>query len=180
METISKALILLSIVAHLIILGHAQNTTLITQTCNQTPNYNLCVSTLTSDPKTRYANDTRHLAIIMVLHANGLSTKTQNHIFGLIRNRGIAGPVRQLLDKCYQNYSRIITNRLIETVEDLLAKRYAFAPDMMKNVQRYVNVCEGSFKKPVKSPISADNKAMFDLSGVAYAIISHLSNNNVT
>ncbi|XP_056682918.1 cell wall / vacuolar inhibitor of fructosidase 1-like [Spinacia oleracea] len=175
METIIHALILLSVVAsHIIILCHAQNTTLITQTCNQTPNYNLCVSTLTSDPKTRYAKDMRDLAIIMVLHANGIATKTQNHIFGLIRNRGIAGLERQLLNNCYQNYSTIITKRLIETVEDLSAKKYDFARDMMKDVQRSVNVCEGSFEKPVKSPISVDNKAMFEISGVAYAIVSYL------
>ncbi|XP_056694818.1 cell wall / vacuolar inhibitor of fructosidase 1-like [Spinacia oleracea] len=180
MERSSQALVFLSFVSQLIILVHAQNTTLITQICNQTPNNNLCVSTLNSDPNTLNANDTRDLAIIMVIHTNDMATKTQNHIVGLLRNRAIEGTMRQLLGKCYRMYFMITKDRLIETVNSLSAKNYALARDMMKDVQTSIDNCEGSFNEIVKSPISADNKAASDLSLVAYAIVSYISNHNVT
>ncbi|XP_021740033.1 cell wall / vacuolar inhibitor of fructosidase 1-like [Chenopodium quinoa] len=177
MEGSCKALIIVSIVAHLIVVANGENATLIlliNQTCKQTNNYDLCVTTLNSDPKTGNAKDMRDLATIMVSHVDDEASKTRDHISGLLKNRTIDKPTKKLLKACIDRYNIIIINWLKEVREGLSYRDYGFARDSMAAVPTNVELCERSFEAPIKSPISADSKAMDDLSNVAYDIVFYM------
>ena len=60
-----------------------------------------------------------------------------------------------------------------ETLEGLLDKDYGLAQDSMAAVPTNVELCETSFKRPIKSPISKESKATNDHSKVAFAIVSY-------
>ena len=158
-------------VAHLVILVHAQNATLVNQTCKKTPNYYLCVSTLKSDPRTRLAKDIRGLATIFALHVMEKATQTRNHIAGLLKDPSIDRKRKQLLGECMEIYNAIIMNWLSETLEGLLDKDYGLARDSMAAVPTNIESCEKSFRRPIQSPISKDSRITADLSKVAFAIV---------
>ena len=142
-----------------IILVHAQNTTLITETCRQTSNNHLCVSTLNSDRRTNTANDKVDIATILLLNANDLGIKTLNHIVSLLRSTKIKPQVRPPLNKCMFIYNSDIKFGLIHVVLNLSQKQYGFAKDLMEGVLKSAKSCEDNFAK-VKSPspISGDTK----------------------
>ncbi|KAJ8445307.1 hypothetical protein Cgig2_024513 [Carnegiea gigantea] len=166
--------IVLYIAAHLVVLAHAQNATIIDQACKQTPNYDLCVSTLNSDPQTRWAKDIRDLATILVLHVKDKATQTRDHIAGLLKDPSMDPQRKQLLSQCMDRYNTIVMNWLRETLEGLSNKDYSFARDSMGSVPTNVELCERSFEGPVKSPISEDSKAMDDLSKMLMEELDYL------
>ncbi|KAJ8440968.1 hypothetical protein Cgig2_019997 [Carnegiea gigantea] len=164
-------LIVLYVAAHLVIPVHAQNATILDQ---QTPNYDLCVSTLNSDPQTRWAKDIRGLTTILVLHLKDKATQTRDHIAWFLKDPFMDQQRKQLLSQCMDRYNTIVMTWLRETLEGLSNKDYGFARESMGTVPTNVELCERSFQGPVQSPISEDSKTMDDLSKVAYAIVLYL------
>ncbi|CAL1397474.1 unnamed protein product [Linum trigynum] len=60
-------------------------TNLIKQTCNQTPDYNLCASTLTDDPRGPNAGDVPTHALIMIDSVKAKATSTLEEIKRLMK-----------------------------------------------------------------------------------------------
>ena len=90
----------------------------------------------------------------------GKAIQTRNHMVSLLKDPSIDQKRKQLFDECMDIYNAIIMNWLSETPEGLL--------DKMGVVPTNVELCEMSFKRPIKSPICKDSKATYELSKVAF------------
>ncbi|CAO2837821.1 unnamed protein product [Amaranthus hypochondriacus] len=171
MEKRIQFIFLLVIFIHMVITIDGQSQSLINKTCSQTSNNDLCASTLNSDPTAANAKDIGDFAVTMVKYVTQHVSDTENHIQGLIRNRGIVDPERHLLNICDQNYNFMLTIWLVN-VRDSLSKRNFFdASGDMSSILNTIDQCEKSFAPPVSSPISADSKATFDISKVTSDVI---------
>ncbi|CAO2838117.1 unnamed protein product [Amaranthus hypochondriacus] len=171
MEKRIQFIFLLVIFTHFVIAIDSQSESLISKTCSQTSNNDLCVSTLNSDPGAASAKDIGDLAVIMVKYVTQHVSDTENHIQGLIRNREIVDPERHLLNICDQNYNFMLTIWLVNVRDSLSKRNYFDASDDMRSILDMIDQCEKSFAPPVSSPISADSKATFDISKVTSDVI---------
>ncbi|XP_057529114.1 uncharacterized protein LOC130807790 [Amaranthus tricolor] len=163
--------IVLAINPPFINLNDGQSKSLISKTCSHTSDNVLCASTLNSYPAAANAKDIGDLVVIMVNHVTQQVSDTENQIQGLIRNRAIGDPERNLLNISDQNYNFILTSWLVN-VRDALSKRnYPDDRDYMRSVPDMVDQCEKSFAPPITSPISANSKAIFDISKVTFDVI---------
>nr|WPJ73843.1 cell wall invertase inhibitor 1 [Morus alba] len=138
----------------------------IEQTCKRTPNYNLCVSSLRSDPRSSDA-DVRGLALIMVGVIEAKAKETLSHIKGLIK----ASPKRderQPLSSCADYYNAIITADVPQATQALKTGNYKFAEQGTDDAKNEADFCEKSFSG--RSPLTEMNKLVHDVAAIAAAM----------
>ncbi|KAJ9154629.1 hypothetical protein P3X46_027948 [Hevea brasiliensis] len=141
---------------------------MISQTCKQTPYYNLCVSCLSSDPRS-FKADVRGLALIMVNIVKAKATMSLHFINQLIQRRpGLKKP----LSYCADNYDAILTADIPEAVEALQKGDPKFAQDGANDAANEADLCEANFHG--KSPLTKFNKVVHDTSATASAIVQQL------
>ncbi|KAI8010820.1 Cell wall / vacuolar inhibitor of fructosidase 1 [Camellia lanceoleosa] len=146
----------------------AQANSLITTTCKKTSFYQLCVSTLTSDSRSK-SSDLSTLGLIVVDAIKAKSTSTLTQINKLMNSTPqLRGPLRRCVD-FYKGVLGVIPT----AVEALTKGDPKFAESSMVDAANEAESCEKSFGKS-KSPLSDMNKVVHDLSVVATTIIRML------
>ncbi|ESQ30791.1 hypothetical protein EUTSA_v10011825mg [Eutrema salsugineum] len=141
---------------------------MIEQTCKETPDFNLCVSLLDSDPRGSSA-DTSGLALILVDKIKGLATKTLNEINGLYKRRP---ELKHALDECSRRYKTILNADVPEAIEAISKGVPKFGEDGVIDAGVEASVCERGFIG--KSPLTNLTKSMQRISNVARAIVRML------
>ncbi|XP_065859708.1 cell wall / vacuolar inhibitor of fructosidase 1-like [Euphorbia lathyris] len=141
----------------------------ISQTCKQTPYYNLCLNHLTADPRSSTA-DVKGLALIMVDLLKGKTTRSAQFIKQITGKRP---ELQKLLKECARKYDVILTANIPVAIEALEKGDPKFAEGGMNDAAIEVNSCESSFRG-TKSPLSSYNKLLHDTSLVASAIARQL------
>ncbi|KAM1742181.1 hypothetical protein ACFX12_012206 [Malus domestica] len=136
---------------------------LIDQTCKKTPNYNLCVSSLKSDPRSVKA-DVASLGFITVDIAKDKATDTANRINELLKQ----SPSDQRLKTCATFYHTILVADVPEASQGFKLGNPKFAEQGMNDAADATEACEKEFSS--KSPLTDKNKVVHDLSSIAAAI----------
>ncbi|KAL2470246.1 Cell wall/vacuolar inhibitor of fructosidase 1 [Abeliophyllum distichum] len=142
---------------------------LIETTCKNTPNYQLCISTLRAHPGS-INTDIEGLGLIMVYAVKAKAIETSNAIKKL---KGSQPELRNALNDCSGRYNAILEADVPEAVEALIKGDPKFAEDGMADASLEAVSCEKSFKQVI-SPLTVLNNAVRDLSDVARAIIRNL------
>ncbi|XP_059278091.1 cell wall / vacuolar inhibitor of fructosidase 1-like [Lycium ferocissimum] len=147
------------------------NTTLIHNTCKNTPNYQLCISTLQSDPRSSDA-DITVLGLVMV---DAVKKKTVE-IMESIKELEKTNPKWKIpLNECSLFYYAVIKADVPEAVDGLKKGVPKFAEMGMDDTAVEAEICEYSFKENgLNSPLSKKNRDLMDLSNVAKSIIRML------
>ncbi|CAK7326307.1 unnamed protein product [Dovyalis caffra] len=141
---------------------------LIQQICKRTPNFDLCVTSLASDPQSSTA-DVNGLALIMVDVLKAKATSTLN----LINQQLTKSPaLKQPLTSCASNYNAILTADIPEGIEALQKGDPKFAETGANDAAVEADICEAGFKG--KSPLTNSNKLVHDTSAVTAAIVRNL------
>ncbi|XP_010549010.1 PREDICTED: cell wall / vacuolar inhibitor of fructosidase 1 [Tarenaya hassleriana] len=140
----------------------------IEKTCKQTPNYNLCVSLLKSDPRGSSA-DTTGLALILVDHIKATATETLKKISRLYKKRR---ELREPLVSCTSKYKAILEADVPSAVEALSKGVPKYAEDAVVDAGVEASICERGFHG--KSPLTALTKSLEDISDVARPIVRML------
>ncbi|CAK9187620.1 unnamed protein product [Ilex paraguariensis] len=138
---------------------------LIDSTCKHTPYYQLCVSTLRSNPKSSTA-DVTGLGLIIVGVVKSKSTQALSSINMFLRSKP---ELKIPLKNCAESYKVVLTADLPEAVEALTKGDPKFAEDGMNDAAREAQSCESGFSLK-KSPLTGLNGAVHDLSVVAASI----------
>lgn len=159
-------LILLSI---LILLTHCSivesDANLIVQTCKQTPNFNLCINSLKSDPKSSKA-DVEGLALMMV---NILKAKATTTLKLIKQQLGRNPELKKALSSCADNYDAILSADIPVSLEAIQKGDPKFAQTSANDAANEASFCETQFNG--KSPLTKFNRLVHDTSAVAAAII---------
>ena len=141
---------------------------LVKQTCRQTPNYDLCVQTLRSDPRSSHA-DVAGLAMVMVDMIKAKSIATLHRISELL---GTAPhpKTKATLRRCAELYDNAVLKADIPSaMEALKTGNPKFAEQGANDAAKEADSCERAFGGA--SPITSFNRSVSDLSRVASAII---------
>lgn len=136
---------------------------LIDQTCKKTPNYNLCVSSLKSDPRSGKAG-VAGLGFITVDIAKDKATDAANRINELLKQ----SPSDQRLKTCATFYHTILVADVPEASQGFKLGNPKFAEQGMNDAADAAEACEKEFSS--KSPLTDKNKVVHDLSSIAAAI----------
>ena len=144
---------------------------LIEQTCKQTPNYNLCVSSLKSDPKSATA-DVTGLALIMVKVLNTTATRTLIHINSLLHHSPSPKIKKALLSCADMYYNGIVTADVPVSIEALTKGDPKFADDSTLDAAKEATLCEEGFSG--NSPLTVDNTNVNNVARVTEAIVKLL------
>lgn len=139
---------------------------LIDNTCKHTPNYQLCVSILRSDPKAPGA-DVTGLALIMVNSLNSKSSSALKVIEELLKTKP---KLKVPLTECSKKYKFVIEYDVSVAIEALLKGNPKFGEDGMNDAGVEIQLCEDGFK-PSSSPLTRVNKEAKDVAAIAAAII---------
>jgi pectinesterase inhibitor-like protein len=139
---------------------------LIDSACKGTPNYQLCVSTLRSNPKSHSA-DITGLSLIMV---DAVKDKATSALQIISKLEKLHPQKKNAFRDCRFRYSVVQKYNVGEAVEALTKGDQKFAVDGMSDAAIEAQICEENFK-PSPSPMTKMNKAVQDLSLVAAAII---------
>lgn len=139
---------------------------LISETCNQTPNDRLCISTLRKDNRSRDA-DIAGLALIMVDAVEDKANSTLESIKELQKSNL---KLANALMECKENYNIILKIDIPKSIGSL-RKNPRFAEHGMADAVIEAQGCEESFNQQLKSPLTDMNHAVYDLSVVALSII---------
>ncbi|KAL2341648.1 hypothetical protein Fmac_009588 [Flemingia macrophylla] len=125
---------------------------LIKQTCQKTPNPNLCNQILQADPRGRTA-DVSGLALILVdaikAKANGVYNKINNLIKG--------GGNKKALSSCADKYKTILVADVPQATQALQTGNAKFAEDAASDSAIEASSCEHGFGG--KSPLTLENNA---------------------
>uniref|UniRef100_A0A1J3HM48 Cell wall / vacuolar inhibitor of fructosidase 1 n=1 Tax=Noccaea caerulescens TaxID=107243 RepID=A0A1J3HM48_NOCCA len=141
---------------------------MIQQTCKETPDFNLCVSLLDSDPRGSSA-DTSGLVLILLDKIKGLATKTLNEINGLYKKRP---ELKGALYECSRRYKTILNADVPEAIEAISKGVPKFGEDGVIDAGVEASACERGFKG--KSPLTSLTKSMQKISNVTRAIVRML------
>uniref|UniRef100_A0A1J3IH33 Cell wall / vacuolar inhibitor of fructosidase 1 n=1 Tax=Noccaea caerulescens TaxID=107243 RepID=A0A1J3IH33_NOCCA len=141
---------------------------MIQQTCKETPDFNLCVSLLDSDPRGSSA-DISGLVLILVDKIKGLATKTLNEINGLYKKRP---ELNGALYECSRRYKTILNADVPEAIEAISKGVPKFGEDGVIDAGVEASACERGFKG--KSPLTSLTKSMQKISNVTRAIVRML------
>ncbi|XP_052184526.1 cell wall / vacuolar inhibitor of fructosidase 1-like [Diospyros lotus] len=142
---------------------------LVTATCKKTPSYQLCLSTLRSDPRSRNA-DVAGLGIILVDAVKAKATATLGEIKRLKRSKP---QLKRPLSKCAELYSAVVEADVPPAIEALTKGDPKFAEEGMVDASSEAELCEKGFNQ-FNSPLTKVNKLVHDLSMVATAVIRML------
>ncbi|XWS08468.1 hypothetical protein CRYUN_Cryun40dG0004800 [Craigia yunnanensis] len=150
---------------------HGSVVNLIETTCKRTPFYNLCVSTLQSDPRSSSAN-VAGLALIGADKLKAKATATLGQITGLLK--GAKDPkLKMALRVCVDYYNAIIKYDIAVVIEAVTKGNPKFGVEAATDAANEADACERKFKNQPKFPISG-NKVVHDLAAVVASIIQLL------
>ncbi|XP_022761287.1 cell wall / vacuolar inhibitor of fructosidase 1-like [Durio zibethinus] len=145
---------------------------LIETTCKKTPFYNLCVSTLQSDPRGSSA-DVAGLARIGADKVKEKATATLGQITGLLT--GAKDPkLKMALRDCVDYYNAIIKYDVPVAIEAIAKGNPKFGVQSLNDAANEADACERKFQNQPKFPISDSNKVVHDLSAVVASIVQLL------
>ncbi|KAK4780318.1 hypothetical protein SAY87_016424 [Trapa incisa] len=120
---------------------------LVQKTCKTTKYYDLCVSSLRSDPRSPSA-DTKGLALIMIGVATTNATATSSFLSSLAVSTTTVDPALvKLLRDCAGKYS-LSGSSLQDSAQDLAAESYDEAYLHIMAAQDYPNACHNAFRQP--------------------------------
>ncbi|KAH7513500.1 cell wall / vacuolar inhibitor of fructosidase 1 [Ziziphus jujuba] len=121
---------------------------LIKQTCKNTPYFQVCYNSLSSDPHSSKA-DAPGLALIAVNKISENATSILHYIKAVyIETRDLA--VKTALHGCNEVYNTVVNILIPEANEELTKGNYKFATDGITNTGREAQKCENYFEKPQK------------------------------
>ncbi|KAL7594298.1 hypothetical protein Lser_V15G27499 [Lactuca serriola] len=147
---------------------------LIESTCKATPSYNLCLTTLLSNPKSS-SGDVSDLGLIMVGATRVKATQAIQHIKSLY---GSHPELRRSLSECAQMYIAVVKADVPSAIQALDGGQPKFAEDGMADTAVEAQACERSFSGggAHKSPVTLTemNKGVENTANVARAIIRML------
>lgn len=145
---------------------------LIETTCERTPFYKLCVSTLQSDPRSSSA-DVAGLAHIAADKLKAKAAATLGQITGLLK--AAKDPKLKIaLRDCVDYYNAIIKYDVPEAIEAVAKGDPKFGVEGATDAANEADACERGFQNQLRFPISASNKAVHDLSAVVASIVQLL------
>ncbi|XVF62418.1 hypothetical protein PTKIN_Ptkin09bG0006100 [Pterospermum kingtungense] len=144
---------------------------LVEKTCRNTFYFDLCVSTLKSDPRSSSA-DVAGLAHIAADSVEAKATATLNQITGLLKTANDPN-LQKALQSCVDSYTTIKT-AIEVAITEIVRDNPKFVVNMANDAAAEAEICEVSFADPPKSPISGSNEAVHDLSSVLASIASLL------
>lgn len=144
---------------------------LVDQTCRETPNYNLCVEALRSDPRSSGA-DVAGLAVVMMDRVKAKTMATLDRISELL---GAApapdSKTEAALRRCAKLYDRAVLKADIPSaMEALRTGNPKFAEQGANDAANEADSCERAFSTP-RAPITSFNRSVSNLSRLASAII---------
>ncbi|XP_028794165.1 cell wall / vacuolar inhibitor of fructosidase 1-like [Neltuma alba] len=151
---------------------HSDDESLIETTCKQTPNYDLCVQSLKSDPGSSHT-DVAGLGLIMVKVITAKAKATENKINHLLQGGDLDPKQEWALKSCRGMYDMVLRTDVPEATEALQKGNPKFAEDGVKDMGNEAIYCEGEFDGD-KSLLKPENDAMRDLAWVAVAIVRQL------
>ncbi|CAN1281690.1 Cell wall / vacuolar inhibitor of fructosidase 1 [Linum perenne] len=143
----------------------AAASTLIKQTCKQTPDYNLCVSSLTADPRALKADDVDTLALIMIDVVKDKATAASKEKKRLLKSKTA---LKEPLKDCDDMYKVIIEDDVSVAIKALSLGDPKFGQEAMNDASNESDSCERGFKW---SPLTDFNKVVRKVADVASAII---------
>ncbi|XP_062105061.1 cell wall / vacuolar inhibitor of fructosidase 1-like [Humulus lupulus] len=138
---------------------------LIESTCKQSPNYNVCVSSLRSDPRSSKATDVEGLGLVMVDVLKGKAQKTLDQINDLLKQRP-KPKLKQPLGYCALSYGAILNGDIPQATEAFTKGNYKFAEEGCNDAANEADLCESKFTPPASSPITRMNTAVHDVAAV--------------
>ncbi|CAL1397477.1 unnamed protein product [Linum trigynum] len=152
-------------------LATAIQTSLLVQTCKRTSDAALCLSSLSSNPRTPSARDVKTLALIEL---DTISTKTNATVDTIIQllNNTTDEYMLRAYGSCVDTFGGIVVNRIPQGIAALNSKNYAEAKNQVGLVQSDVQLCFEHFSE--KQPFTSGSKLVSRLAGVAIGIISLL------
>ncbi|KAH7860774.1 hypothetical protein Vadar_017844 [Vaccinium darrowii] len=122
------------------------DTDLIQRTCKCTKYYDLCVSSLKSNPTSPKA-DTKSLAMIMAGVGIANATATASFLSSKVLNIGNDTSMRKAIIKdCADKYSYAV-NALQSSIQDLIAEANDYAYMHVMAAADYPNACHNGFKR---------------------------------
>ncbi|XP_004517182.1 cell wall / vacuolar inhibitor of fructosidase 1-like [Cicer arietinum] len=151
-----------------------QNNDLVDQVCRKTPNYNLCISTLQSNPQA-HNTDTKGIALIMVndivLNVNDTLKFTE----GLIKKSTDVG-LQKKLDFCAETYIPLVKYVLPQAGDAVNQSRFKYASYSISYAGKEIGSCNNKFSASTTSPLSDRNGTIQKLFDIASAILKLLLN----
>ncbi|KAG8385163.1 hypothetical protein BUALT_Bualt03G0013200 [Buddleja alternifolia] len=134
--------------------------TLIETTCKNTPNYQLCISTLRASPKSATA-DVEGLGLIMV---DAVKDKAEAALSGINKLKWLHPEMGDALEECRRAYKAVLTADIPEAVAGLTKGVPKFAEFGMADAAWEAEICEGGFERvDGGSPLKGVNKDVHDL-----------------
>ncbi|GAV71687.1 PMEI domain-containing protein, partial [Cephalotus follicularis] len=145
---------------------------LIQSTCQKTPMYNLCVSTLLSDPTSAKADNVSGLAHISanILMSKSKATLSQIQMWLKCAN---SPQLQKALQSCFSKYDTIVNYDLPMALSGIDLGNPKFAAEGLADGANEAQHCEESFNG-LKSPSLFQNKFVHDFSLVVTSIVNTL------
>ncbi|GMN63887.1 hypothetical protein TIFTF001_032945 [Ficus carica] len=132
----------------------AADTALIQQTCKTTKHYDLCVSSLISDPTSLQASDAKGLAVIMITIGVANSTATSAYLSSQLprststtaaSDAAAAAAKKAVLKECAAKYG-YAAEALQASAQDLVAESFDYASMHVTAAADYPNSCHNAFR----------------------------------
>ncbi|MED6180718.1 hypothetical protein PIB30_012869 [Stylosanthes scabra] len=121
------------------------DTKLMKKTCRHTKYYDLCFSSLKSDPTSSNA-DPRGLAMIVVGVAKANATSTSSYLSSQLLNNHTDDDFKRVLKECLDKYT-YAADSLQDSAQDLADQVYDYAYMHVAAAKDYPNVCHNLFRE---------------------------------
>ncbi|KAL6990120.1 hypothetical protein U1Q18_015868 [Sarracenia purpurea var. burkii] len=144
---------------------------LIQATCKRTSNYQLCISTLKSDPRSSNA-DAKGLAQISLEKLLAKTNTTLNFVGDLLRRTSAGSALYRSLGTCVDQYNGAVTENLPAAVSALNSNNYGASKQGVETTRNGALECEALFAS--NDPVTIQSKQVENLSVVTSEIISTL------
>ncbi|KAI4335007.1 hypothetical protein L6164_013696 [Bauhinia variegata] len=145
---------------------------LIDQICQKTPFFDLCSSTLHSNPLSP-KTDLKGLALIMVNNILANATDTLNYIEQLIKQTSDQ-QMEQALAFCAESYIPVVKFILPQAADAISQGRFGFASYCIADAEKEIAACDKKFSGGAQPPLSDRNDIVQKLVDVASALIKLL------
>ncbi|XP_042506737.1 putative invertase inhibitor [Macadamia integrifolia] len=157
---------------------------IIKETCRKSakgdPNisYEFCVTSFQSIPKTHNAT-LKELGVVAMKLTKTNASNTKSFIKKLLKNKKLDPYDKLALKDCKEVYSDAIDS-LNEAIKDFKVKRYSEANIKLSSAMDSSSTCEQGFneKKGKKSPLTKENKDVFQLAAISMSIMNMVRGNS--
>lgn len=136
---------------YLLFLAHSQpyalvngDATLIKKTCMNTKYYDLCFSSLISDPRSQNA-DPKGLAVIMIRIGLANATSTSSYLSSQLLGTANNTTLKRVLKECANKYT-YASDSLQASAQNLAIEAYDYASMHITAASDYPNACHNLFK----------------------------------